>query len=131
MFDIGGAEFFFLLLLGLLIFGPKKLPEIGKQIGGFVAHLRRSMREFQTTLEKEASLAEVKEAAQNVRQAAQDATGMVRRQLDAAGEAVRRDTALDLESDPSPTEPGESLTVEGATDAPPTSPRPPNGDGTA
>ena len=39
MFGIGGFEFFLICLVGLLIFGPDKMPEIGRTIG-------RTMRQF-------------------------------------------------------------------------------------
>ena len=67
MFDIGGPEFILLVLLGLLIFGPRRLPQIGKQLGGFIAQLRGAMRDFQGTLEREVALDDLKRAAQEVR----------------------------------------------------------------
>lgn len=84
MFDIGGGEFLFLILLGLLVFGPKKLPEIGKQVGGMVAQLRRAMREFQTTLDREVELDKIKDVARDVQAIGRDARGAVQRQFDQA-----------------------------------------------
>ncbi len=84
MFDIGGGEFLFLILLGLLVFGPKKLPEIGKQVGGMVAQLRRAMREFQTTLDREVEMDKLKDVARDVQSIGRDARGAVQRQFDAA-----------------------------------------------
>jgi Tat protein translocase TatB subunit len=78
MFDIGGPEFILLVLLGLLIFGPRRLPQIGKQFGAFVGQMRQAMREFQGTLEREVSLDELKRAAQQVRDLKQDAVSSVR-----------------------------------------------------
>ncbi|MCU1284698.1 MAG: transporter, TatB family [Acidobacteriales bacterium] len=43
----------FLVILGLLLFGPKKLPEIGRQIGRILAEFKRASNEFQAQLNEE------------------------------------------------------------------------------
>lgn len=50
MFDIGGGEFLLILLVILLLFGPKKLPELARAIGKGAAHLRKAQVEFQRNL---------------------------------------------------------------------------------
>jgi sec-independent protein translocase protein TatB len=47
------SEMLFLMLLGLIIFGPKKLPQVGKQIGRVLAELRSFTRDFKSQLEIE------------------------------------------------------------------------------
>lgn len=47
--NIGPAEIFVILIVGLLVFGPDKLPEIGKQVGRAV----REFRKVQATLREE------------------------------------------------------------------------------
>lgn len=66
MFDIGGPEFILLVLLALLIFGPRKLPGLGRQAGALVAKLRLAVRDFQGQLEREVAFQEVKDAAKEV-----------------------------------------------------------------
>lgn len=66
MFDIGGPELILILVIALLVFGPRRLPAIGKQLGGFVGQMRASMRDFQGTLEREVALDEVREAGKAV-----------------------------------------------------------------
>ncbi|MCU0224550.1 MAG: twin-arginine translocase TatA/TatE family subunit [Acidobacteria bacterium] len=78
MFDIGGPELFFLLILALLIFGPRRLPQIGKQLGGFVAQMRHAMRDMQGTLEREVALEDVKGAIGEVKGIQRDATSIAR-----------------------------------------------------
>ena len=46
MFGIGMPELILLFVLALLVFGPKKLPEIGKQIGRALGELRRASEEL-------------------------------------------------------------------------------------
>lgn len=46
MFGIGMPELILLFVLALLIFGPKKLPEIGKQLGRALGELRRASEDL-------------------------------------------------------------------------------------
>ena len=47
--QIGPAEILVILLVGLLVFGPKRLPEIGRQVG----RAMREVRKFQDTVKGE------------------------------------------------------------------------------
>lgn len=49
----------FIFVLALIIFGPKKLPEIGRQIGRLVGEFRRASNEFKFQIEEELRLAEL------------------------------------------------------------------------
>jgi sec-independent protein translocase protein TatB len=51
--NLGFTEMAFIFVLALIIFGPKKLPEIGRQIGKFMAEFRRASNEFKWQLESE------------------------------------------------------------------------------
>jgi len=43
----------FILLAALVLFGPKKLPEIARQVGKILAELRRASNEFKFQMEEE------------------------------------------------------------------------------
>ncbi|MGB9072621.1 MAG: twin-arginine translocase TatA/TatE family subunit [Terriglobales bacterium] len=51
--NLGFSEMVFLFVLALLIFGPKKLPEIGRQIGRFMNEFKRASNEFRSQIESE------------------------------------------------------------------------------
>jgi Tat protein translocase TatB subunit len=51
--NLGFSEMVFLFLLALLIFGPKKLPEIGRQIGRFMNEFKRASNDFRSQIETE------------------------------------------------------------------------------
>lgn len=51
--NLGFSEMVFLFVLALLIFGPKKLPEIGRQVGRFMNEFRRASNEFRSQIESE------------------------------------------------------------------------------
>jgi len=53
------SETIFLFLLALVIFGPKKLPEIARQAGKLLAELRRASNDFRSQIEQEISHLEV------------------------------------------------------------------------
>ncbi len=48
----------FIFVLALIIFGPKKLPEIGRQLGKLVGEFRRASNEFKFQIEEELRQAE-------------------------------------------------------------------------
>ncbi len=65
MGPIGAQEMVFIVLLALLLFGPKKLPELGRLLGKGLTEFRRAKNELKTTfeshmqeLEREAKLSE-------------------------------------------------------------------------
>ena len=50
---MGTSEMIFLFFLALSIFGPKKLPEMGRQVGKALAEFKRASNEFKSQLEAE------------------------------------------------------------------------------
>lgn len=51
--SLGFSDTSFLFFLALLLFGPKKLPEIGRQIGKFMNEFKRASNEFRSQIEAE------------------------------------------------------------------------------
>jgi Tat protein translocase TatB subunit len=51
MFDIGFQELLVIGVLALLVFGPSKLPELGRVLGRALRELRRASEEFRSTIE--------------------------------------------------------------------------------
>ncbi len=58
------GEMIFLFFLALILFGPKKLPEIGRQIGRIMNEFRRASNEFRSQIESEINTLEVKNTPQ-------------------------------------------------------------------
>ena len=55
MGPLGWQETVFIFLLALLVFGPKKLPELGKTIGKALTEFRRASSELKATWDREVS----------------------------------------------------------------------------
>lgn len=51
MFDIGLQEMLVIGVLALLVFGPSKLPELGRMVGRAMREFRRASEEFRATVE--------------------------------------------------------------------------------
>ncbi len=87
MFDIGWSEMAIIMLLALIIIGPKDLPRVARTIGQWVRKGRMLAREFQTSLEdmaKEAELDDVKKAIEKVGKT--DLKGAVENTIDPKGD---------------------------------------------
>ena len=50
---LGGPELLLILVIALIVFGPRKLPEIGKSIGKMMVEFRRASNDFKRTIEDE------------------------------------------------------------------------------
>jgi sec-independent protein translocase protein TatA len=50
MFNIGPQELFWLFLIVLLVFGAKRIPEIGRSIGRGIQEFKKGMREVETEM---------------------------------------------------------------------------------
>lgn len=61
--SIGMPELIIILVIALIIFGPRKLPELGKSLGKSINEFKRASADLQSTLEQEIKLEEQKTAA--------------------------------------------------------------------
>lgn len=53
MFGLGLPELLVIFVIALLVFGPKKLPELGKSIGRAMAEFKKASDEFKDTIQQE------------------------------------------------------------------------------
>jgi TatA/E family protein of Tat protein translocase len=58
MLDIGFQEIVVLMVIALLVFGPDKLPELGRRLGRAMREFRRASDEFRTTIETNLAITE-------------------------------------------------------------------------
>jgi sec-independent protein translocase protein TatA len=65
--NIGFPELLIILAIALLIFGPKKLPEVGRSIGKAVREFRRTSDEIKDRIEEEIRASEFKDIKEDLK----------------------------------------------------------------
>jgi len=106
--SLGGAELVIILVLALLLFGPRKLPEIGRTLGKGLTEFRKATSEFKANLEREVDLKEVKDARDTIREAKQE----IRSTIDGTGR-------LEVPVPPPAPKPARSSSEDGGPEAGP------------
>ena len=59
---IGMPEMIVIAVIALIIFGPRKLPELGKSLGKSLAEFKRASNDLKNTLEEEIRTEELQDA---------------------------------------------------------------------
>ncbi len=60
MGGLGMGEMFVIMVIALIIFGPRKLPEMGKTLGKAMGQFRRASEDFKRTWEQEVDVEKAK-----------------------------------------------------------------------
>lgn len=85
MGNLGMPELMMIMLLALLLFGPRKLPEIGKQVGKALGEFRRASNDLKRSIQDEMDKAQAG--------------------LDSISSDLKPDLKLDLNVEPKPEAP--------------------------
>lgn len=62
MGPIGVPELLIIFVVALIVFGPRKLPELGRSLGKSIAEFKRASNELRSTLDEEIRIEERKTA---------------------------------------------------------------------
>jgi TatA/E family protein of Tat protein translocase len=60
--NLGMTEILIILVIALIVFGPRKLPELGKSLGKAMGQFRRASEDFKRTWEQEVDLEKTRTA---------------------------------------------------------------------
>ena len=72
--SIGMPELIVIFVIALIIFGPKKLPELGRSLGKSIAEFKRTSNDLRNTLEEEIRLEEQQQQRTAAKAASRDLT---------------------------------------------------------
>ncbi|HEY6361464.1 MAG TPA: TatA/E family twin arginine-targeting protein translocase [Vicinamibacterales bacterium] len=60
--SIGMPELIIILVVALIIFGPRKLPELGRSLGRSIGEFKKASNELRSTLEEEIRIEDQKDS---------------------------------------------------------------------
>ena len=93
MFDIGWSEMAVILMVALIVIGPKDLPRVARTIGKWTGKARGMAREFQRSIEDMAREAELQDIKQEMNKLSRvDVRSRIEETIDPEG-ALRRGLA--------------------------------------
>lgn len=77
MFDWGFTEFVLVAVVGLLVFGPERLPEVARNVGSWVGKARRYIANVRSDFESEFNTGELRNLLGEQQQQIRELKGMV------------------------------------------------------
>jgi TatA/E family protein of Tat protein translocase len=75
---LGMPELILIFVVALLLFGPRKMPEIGKSIGRAMGEFRRASNEFKRTIEDEVAAEDIREVEKDLKEDLKEITRVVK-----------------------------------------------------
>ena len=97
MFELGWQELIILMLIALIVVGPKDLPRIVKTAGQWMGKARGYARDFQRTIEEAADATEIDAVKKEIDEANRELS-TARRDVNEGADAVTRDVAESTDS---------------------------------
>jgi len=99
--SLGNTELLLILAAALIFFGPRRLPQLGRQLGKSLAEFRRASEDFKRTWEREVNLDNFEKGID----AETNFLGSASEKIRAAREAAARELNSVLEAEPKPAVP--------------------------
>jgi TatA/E family protein of Tat protein translocase len=94
--SIGPAELILIFVIALLVFGPKKLPEIGRSVGKALREFKKTSEEIKGRIEEEIEASEIKDIRKDI-QAGMDDLKSGMSDLTSGVKGIRDDIKKDIE----------------------------------
>lgn len=97
MFDISFAELMIIAVVGLLVIGPDKLPQVARTLGAFMGRLQRYVAQVKDEVNREARFEDLQNLQQEIKAGARQVKSSI---MDSANEA--RSTVASIEDSVKP-----------------------------
>jgi TatA/E family protein of Tat protein translocase len=78
-------EIIMIFIVGLLLFGPRKMPQLGRSIGRALGEFRRASNEFKRTVEDEVAAEEIRSVEKDLRDIKEAGADAVKNVIDDGG----------------------------------------------
>jgi len=95
MFDIGFAELVLLMLVGLLVLGPEKLPRVARDAGLYLRKARRAWNQMRHSIEQELDATEMRRALEQTQESAQAAVDELKQSINPESSVANDDEGDD------------------------------------
>jgi len=97
---IGMQELIIIFVIALIVFGPRKLPQLGKSLGKSIAEFKRASNELRSTLEEEIRVEETRrEIMEPIESIGREAKALVEKAEKAAEASVAQPEPAPAESE--------------------------------
>jgi len=83
--SVGPTELLLIFIIALLVFGPKKLPEIGKTVGKAIREFKKASDDIKGRIEEEIQASEIKDVQKDLREGLNTFRDGIKGFADAAG----------------------------------------------
>jgi TatA/E family protein of Tat protein translocase len=93
--SIGPAELVLIFVIALLVFGPKKLPEIGRSVGKALREFKKTSDEIKGRIEEEIEASELKDIRKDIQSGVDDLRTSVTKvatEIARVPEEIKKDT---------------------------------------
>jgi len=87
--SIGPAELILIFIIALLVFGPKKLPEIGRSVGRALREFKKTSEEITGRIDEEIKTSEIKD----IRKDIQSGVDYIKSGVESFKDEIKKDSA--------------------------------------